>query len=62
MTAWQLFTQASITGQAYWAVGFVLSFAVVALLKIWFWMVLNRNAVLREVKRLELQLARLAHE
>jgi hypothetical protein len=32
----------------------------VAILKIWFWMEMHKNAVLREVKRLELQIARLA--
>ena len=26
-------------------------------MKVWFWMLLNRNAVIREVKRLELQVA-----
>lgn len=32
----------------------------VAMLKIWSWMEMHKNQVLREVKRLELQVARLA--
>jgi hypothetical protein len=32
----------------------------VAMLKMYFWMEMNKNMLLREVKRLELQVARLA--
>jgi|GEM_PF-3584282 len=32
----------------------------IGLIKIWYWMELNRNTVLREIKRLELQVAHLA--
>ena len=31
-----------------------------AMLKMYFWMKMNKNVVLREMKRLELQIARLA--
>ena len=30
--------------------------------RLWFWILLNKNAVLREVKRLQLQVARLSSE
>ena len=45
-----------------WAGGFGLSLIAIAMLKIWYWMELNKNAVTREVKRVELQLARLARQ
>lgn len=34
------------------------SWLAVAMLKMWFWMQINTNAILREIKRLELRLAR----
>lgn len=42
-----------------WAVGVMLSALFVAMLKMWFWMEMHRNQMLRELKRLELQVARL---
>jgi len=43
-----------------WGLGFVVGMIGVGLLKTWYWMELNKNAVMREVKRMELQLARLS--
>ncbi len=43
-----------------WAMGFMFCNFAVAMLKMWYFMEMNRNAVTREVKRLELQIARLA--
>lgn len=43
-----------------WAVGFMIFMSAVSMLKIWFWLELNKNAITREIKRLELQIARLA--
>ena len=43
-----------------WSAGALLTMLAVAMLKMYFWMEMNRNATLREVKRLELQVARLA--
>lgn len=43
-----------------WAIGFMFCMMAVAMLKMWFWMELQKNAVTREIKRLELQVARLA--
>lgn len=41
-----------------WGGGVFLSVLFVAMLKLWFWMEMQKNEVLREVKRLELQVAR----
>ena len=43
-----------------WAAGFVVFFTSVALMKIWYWLEMQRNSLTREIKRLELQIARLA--
>jgi hypothetical protein len=45
-----------------WASGFLWSSLAVAMLKIWFWMELQRNSVVREIKRLELQVANLCRQ
>lgn len=42
-----------------YATSFVICFLGVGLLKLWYWMELNKHAMLREAKRLELQVARL---
>lgn len=44
--------------------GMILLFCITAVggMKIWFWMELQKNAILREIKRVELQVARLAAE
>jgi hypothetical protein len=42
-----------------WAVSAMFCCTTVAMLKIWYWMELQKNAVTREIKRFELQLARL---
>ena len=46
--------------QIAWSVGFLTSNMVVAMMKLWFWMQMDKNTVIREVKRLELQVATLA--
>ena len=43
-----------------WAVASVFLVSGVSMMKVWFWMELNKNAITREIKRLELQIARLA--
>jgi hypothetical protein len=45
-----------------WASGFLWASLAVAMLKIWFWMEIQRNAVVREIKRLELQVANLSRQ
>jgi len=43
-----------------WSLGFVFCLCAVMGMKVWYWMELNKNAITREIKRLELQIARLA--
>ena len=50
----------STRNQIFYATVFLACFWVGIAFKMWYWMLLNRNAVTREVKRLELQLAVLA--
>ncbi len=45
--------------RVFWAVVFMFAAMAVGMLKLWWWLVVNRNAVIREVKRLELEVARL---
>jgi len=42
-----------------WGGGFMMTMMTVSMLKVWFWMEMQTNSVLREVKRVELQVARL---
>lgn len=42
-----------------WSVVFLYSGMCVAMLKMWTWMDMHKNSITREVKRLELQIARL---
>ena len=43
-----------------WATGFLLCGMAGGLMKVWFWMQMDKYVILREVKRLELQVARLS--
>jgi hypothetical protein len=43
-----------------WAAACVICVSALSMVKVWYWMELNKNAVTREIKRLELQIARLA--
>jgi len=43
-----------------WASACILCLSAVAMLKVWYWMELQRIVVMREIKRVELQIARLA--
>ena len=56
----RLFTVESTRDQIAWAVGFIFAMQAVGMLKLWFWLQMDKNAVIREVKRLELQVATLA--
>lgn len=58
--AWNLFAVTGVRESILWSLGVAIAMLAVAMLKMYFWMELNKNAVLREVKRLELQVARLA--
>lgn len=57
--AWKFFTLDDIEARVTWgAIGWYTAI-MVAFMKVWFWMRMESNRVLREIKRIELQLARL---
>ena len=60
LSAVQFFTREDAREMLLWAIGFIFCMSAVSMLKVWFWMELNKNAITREIKRLELQIARLA--
>ena len=41
---------------------FLISIVATAFIKLWFWMLLIKNSVIREIKRLELQIAELTQD
>ena len=43
-----------------WAAACIVCTSAISMMKVWYWMELNKNALTREIKRLELQIARLA--
>lgn len=55
----RFFDASETRGMIMWAVVFLFSAQSIGMLKLWYWMLLNRNSVTREVKRLEIQVARL---
>jgi predicted phage tail protein len=58
--AWNAFTAPDTRATILWSAGALMAMLGVAMLKMYFWMEMNKNIMLREVKRLELQVARLA--
>lgn len=58
---WWRFVHAPDVGEMLrWAAGAGIAFLGLGLVKVWFWLELQKNALLREVKRLELAVASLA--
>jgi hypothetical protein len=57
---WRFWFAQQIEEMLRWGAVSALAFAGLALIKVWFWMELQKNAIVREVKRLELQVASLA--
>jgi hypothetical protein len=54
------FQRTEITSElVFWAAGFGFSVLGASMLKLWLWLEIQKNAILREVKRVELQVARL---
>ena len=45
-----------------WAAAMLLCFGAVTAIKIWYWLEMNRLAITREVKRLELQVVQIAQK
>ena len=60
VSAWRFLQAQELADMLRWGAASALAFAGIALVKVWFWMELQKNAIMREVKRLELQVASLA--
>ena len=58
--AWRFVQAEEFRDMLRWGAGSGLAFAGIALVKIWFWLELQKNEIVREVKRLEVQVASLA--
>lgn len=52
----EFFYSDSVSTQIGWIVGVILNFQIVSMLKIWYWMELNKQVIRRDIKRLELRL------
>lgn len=62
LTVWcgyEFFTAASVDDRVFWGVLAVAAVHAVSMLKMWFFMEMNRHSVTREIKRVEIALARL---
>lgn len=57
--AWRLLHAADIREMLGWSLLATFVMLTLVLVKLWFWLEMQRNAVVREVKRLELQIASL---
>jgi hypothetical protein len=57
--AWQFAIQTDLRTMQLWGAGTILSFLGLGLIKLWFWMELQKAVIVREIKRVELQLASL---
>jgi hypothetical protein len=60
LAAVQFFRADSTRAMVGWASGFVVCTSAIGMMAQFFWMQLNRNAVTREIKRLELAITQLA--
>jgi len=58
----QFFSAETVKDWIMYSVGFAGSIGIISVTKLWYWMLANRNAITREVKRLELQVARLTEK
>jgi hypothetical protein len=58
--AWRFVETTEVRGMLLWGAASGIGFIGLCFVKLWFWMELQKNAVVREVKRLGLQLARLS--
>ena len=56
---WQFVVHTDLRSMQLWGAATILSFLSLGLLKLWFWMELQKVAILREIKRVELQMASL---
>jgi len=62
LTVWcgyAFFTAAGVDARVFWGILALGGFHAVSMFKLWFFMEMNRDSVMREVKRLEVAVARL---
>jgi hypothetical protein len=55
---WRFFAAVEALEAVRWGAGAMLLLVMVGFMKLWFWLRMESNRVLREIKRLELQIAR----
>ncbi len=60
--AWRFVSAQNLEDMLRWGAASALAFAGVTLVKVWFWLELQKNAIVLEVKRLEVQVASLAEQ
>ena len=60
--AYEFFHVESTRAMIAYATAFLWFVAWIAMLKVWFWMEMQKNSITREVKRLELQVASLSRQ
>lgn len=60
LLAWRFVEAQDLGEMLRWGAGAALAFAGLALVKVWFWLEIQKNAMVREMKRLEVQVASLA--
>jgi hypothetical protein len=58
----QFFLVGTVREMILYATAFLAAIAVVMVCKLWCWMIINRNCIQREVKRLEIRIAELAEK
>ena len=57
--SWKFFTADAVLTAMRWGAGAGMLMLMVGFMKVWFWMRMESNRMLREVKRLELQMVRM---
>ena len=61
-TGYAFFSAASVDERVFWGVLALAAFHALSMFKLWFFMEMNRHSVTREVKRVEIALARLGEQ
>ena len=60
LCGWRFTMETEPRGMLMWGAGAALAISGLTMIKLWFWMEIQKNAIVREIKRVELQLAKLA--
>jgi hypothetical protein len=61
-SVWQFFQATELKALISWSLSIMFCVTTIGLMKIWYWMLIIRYDATREIKRLELQVARLAQQ